>query len=171
MIKTAIMIKNLLLSIVLLFAINLFVAAQAIYEKKTPREIKESLGEVVTESRNEILAPDKYELKISKTEDGGTATFIKFKESVQTPIKDFSKIIVSVHPNPTTGKIIVLVKNTISKNAQIEIYDLVGRPVLSKSWEGEAEIEIDLSSYYNGIYFVKCIIDSEIRVFKILKEN
>jgi len=70
----------------------------------------------------------------------------------------------TIYPNPTTGKIVV--SGQLS-DVSVEIYDIVGRVVLSSAMSKlSPETTIDISHLANGMYFLK--VDG--KVVKIIKE-
>ena len=69
----------------------------------------------------------------------------------------------TIYPNPTTGKIVV--SGQLS-DVSVEIYDIVGRVVLSSAMSKlSPETTIDISHLANGLYFLK--IDG--KVVKVIK--
>ncbi len=64
----------------------------------------------------------------------------------------------SVYPNPTSGKIhLILPSNT---NVKVYIYDIVGRNVLTKGWNSRYNKRIfNLNKLHSGVYFMR--IDSQ----------
>jgi hypothetical protein len=67
------------------------------------------------------------------------------------------------YPNPTTGKFILTYK---MQWLAFEIYNSLGQKISVPSIINKLEIEIDLSSQPNGIYFIK--VGSVAR--KVIKE-
>jgi hypothetical protein len=72
---------------------------------------------------------------------------------------------VLVYPNPA--------KNNLTVNADyirsIQLYDVQGR-VLETDLVGDAEFNMDISKYANGVYFLKITTDKGIKTQRILKE-
>lgn len=68
-------------------------------------------------------------------------------------INEISDVQISIQPNPTTGKIYV----TGIEHAQlIELFDIQGRKLLQVNKQNtQPSVEINLSEYKKGIYFVK----------------
>jgi hypothetical protein len=76
---------------------------------------------------------------------------------------------IRVYPNPSSGKFNV--KSTNLKISGIEIFDMVGRNILSL-YTKDGEVSIDISGYPAGVYFLKCHSDSEASVsLKIVKTD
>jgi hypothetical protein len=64
----------------------------------------------------------------------------------------------SVYPNPSEGYVKLKLELARNATAQIEVVDIVGKTVFSTQHEaiaGANEIDLDLSSLNEGIYFVK----------------
>jgi hypothetical protein len=69
----------------------------------------------------------------------------------------------SVYPNPTTGKIVVSGQLLV---VSVEIYDVVGKKLLSFQLSTLDSNEIDISHLANGMYFLK--VDG--KVYKVVKQ-
>ena len=59
-----------------------------------------------------------------------------------------------LYPNPTTGKI-VLDWNGSAETVQVDVYNIVGQPVLHDQVIGKTSYEADLSQWPDGNYFVE----------------
>lgn len=75
---------------------------------------------------------------------------------------------VSVHCTPNPAHNILQIKGEHTLNT-IELYDVQGR-ILQTKLVHDLKIDIDLSNYNNGIYFVKAISDKGSAVMKIIKD-
>lgn len=73
---------------------------------------------------------------------------------------------VSIYPNPSSGKFYISAEGM---DARADIYDLLGRKIVDIE-NIDNEIEIDLSGYGKGIYFVQLKIDGEVTTKKIVVE-
>ena len=75
----------------------------------------------------------------------------------------------SVIPNPSNGKFYIQL-NSFADNSliyQITIYDLVGREIFSSS-ESKKSVNLDLSAYPKGIYFLKAKDETKYYTKKII---
>lgn len=68
---------------------------------------------------------------------------------------------VMVYPNPSNGVFLFNINNADSKNALLEIYNLLGEKVYSTR-EVESQLQINLSEYPKGLYFVKLFSQTEL---------
>lgn len=59
----------------------------------------------------------------------------------------------SIYPNPSSGLFTLRLPN-VESNAKVEVYSVVGQQIKSKSISAQ-KLEIDLSNYDKGIYFVQ----------------
>ena len=80
-----------------------------------------------------------------------------------------------LYPNPTTGIVTVqLAPETLSLNPEIQVFDVFGRmlDIVETFHETSLQaVQIDLSRYANGIYFVKLVNDGNVVfVGKVVKE-
>lgn len=78
----------------------------------------------------------------------------------------FTSLTVEYFPNPTSGDITVRA-NTVIKS--IELYDMQGRVLVSKT-NDTTQATLDVSSYSNGIYFLKINSENGEQTKKIVKE-
>ncbi len=66
--------------------------------------------------------------------------------------------LLSIHPNPATDQITLMIDNDIPTNRTLRIYDLHGRLVIEQNvalTKGLNRKRISISSLPNGIYFIK----------------
>ncbi len=87
---------------------------------------------------------------------GGMKGIIIVQNTTSTEPNPFSANM-SIYPNPSSGKFqLVMANSEISKNYDLDVYDLQGKRVYAKSRsELQSLNEIDLSNFEKGIYFVK----------------
>jgi hypothetical protein len=72
-------------------------------------------------------------------------------------------VLVDVYPNPTTG----LINIKGAANANVEVYDILGRPVLNAQLVNQS---IDLSTFAPGMYFVRLVNGNVAVIRKIVKQ-
>lgn len=97
---------------------------------------------------------------------GFQQSFLTIREIKKTEILAFDA---KVYPNPTRG-ILNLKMNSTGEPYNVDIYDVLGKLVHS-STETRDLIEIDLSSYHAGQYFIRLSSEKQARlsVFEIIK--
>ena len=80
----------------------------------------------------------------------------------------------SVFPNPATDKVAIHINSTDAFDCMIEITDAAGKQVLkqhSKFLKGKNEIQLNISSFANGTYFLKLQTkEGSSKAMKIVKE-
>jgi len=79
---------------------------------------------------------------------------------------------ISLSPNPTNGRVNLSVPNAPAMDMRIELLDMVGH-VLQKRQIGQFQgnsLEMDLSSYPNGLYFVRIVADKHLKTVKVIKQ-
>ena len=59
-----------------------------------------------------------------------------------------------IYPNPVSN-ILYIQLNDLSKQVQINVFDVMGRRILKKEIINEKEITIDLSGYEEGTYLIE----------------
>jgi len=84
-----------------------------------------------------------------------------------------SQIEISYYPNPFTTEVNVVVNNSVSDNATINVYNILGSKVFSKSVsQDEMQLKtftLDLAGLSNGVCFVEYKSDSYSGVTKMVK--
>lgn len=78
---------------------------------------------------------------------------------------------IKVYPNPTTGIFnLMLAENNDFKNIVIEVYNMVGERIIHHELSGQLFHQFDLSENKPGLYLIKVIRGSEVRIEKIIKQ-
>ena len=73
------------------------------------------------------------------------------------------------YPNPTNGNITLEIKNLQTGNLAIEVFNILGNTVYSKSYNPPSgKYELNLSGLNNGIYFVRIKIDDHGFITKVI---
>jgi hypothetical protein len=94
-----------------------------------------------------------------------------FEISVATAVENVTDIILecSVYPNPTSGKIKLIINSFDKENLRFRLYDINGAILEEKKVESR-ETEISMESFSSAIYLLKVINNNkEVKVFKIVK--
>ena len=95
-----------------------------------------------------------------------------FEISTVTAIEDTDDITLgySLYPNPTEGKIRLVIKSFNDADFRFQLYNLNGTVLQEKKIIDE-ETEISMESQTSAIYFLRVIRDNhEVKVFKIVKK-
>ncbi len=87
--------------------------------------------------------------------DGGVST------------KRFYHAQIDIFPNPTSNKTQIVLSNTNMQNVQLRVFNVTGKLILMQKLN--AETEVDLSKYPNGIYIFSISNGHQIRQEKVLK--
>ena len=94
-----------------------------------------------------------------------------FEISVLTAINNTSDVLLEcfIFPNPTRGRLRLMVETDAFKNLRFQLYDSYGTLLQDKKIEND-ETEILLDNYLSAVYFLKVLSGSkEIKTFKIIK--
>lgn len=88
-----------------------------------------------------------------------------------TGIKDFPYDgIVNIYPNPNKGYFIIEKSTNINTEVYIKLLDATSKLILEKIISiNNQKIEVDITNYSKGIYYIQLIIDDEIFIKQILK--
>ena len=94
--------------------------------------------------------------------------------SIDNQLEDFSEeqlgeVQVRIYPNPTHGRLKVVLQGVEKEHCNINIYDVNGRQVANVA-RVDNENDIDLSSQPNGIYLMRFSINGEVSTWKIIKK-
>jgi len=82
--------------------------------------------------------------------------------------QELSKESIAIYPNPTSG--VLNLKLTNNNTAQVFIYDVIGKVIYKHQFLIENnQLQIDMSSFNNGMYFVKIQEGNKILSTKIMK--
>jgi hypothetical protein len=73
----------------------------------------------------------------------------------------------TVYPNPSNGKITVEIAKNSATESVIFLYNSVGSLVMEKNGH-ESTVQLDLSSYPKGIYFIKVLNGNQLNTQKIV---
>ena len=76
---------------------------------------------------------------------------------------------INVEPNPSNGTFTIRSHSDYSENTKIEIRDALGKVVYSHNGTFQS-LDVDLSSYMNGIYFLSYENAEHHELHRIVKE-
>lgn len=88
---------------------------------------------------------------------------------IQNPVVAISDM--RLQPNPTNGRVSLLAKLRQSADTRVEVVDMMGRLIWSKSVNNTDDIreEIDLSNHPDGIYLVRLMAEGQALTKKLVK--
>ena len=75
----------------------------------------------------------------------------------------------TVYPNPTNGKFVIEISNTLESNLQIDILNSLGQHIRKVETQ-DSFIELDISEYESGLYFVRVWQNDHFEVLKLTKK-
>ncbi|MBI5540127.1 MAG: T9SS type A sorting domain-containing protein [Bacteroidia bacterium] len=83
-----------------------------------------------------------------------------------------SQIIVNVYPNPAKTNTSIEISGVISNELTIEVSDILGRPVYQNSFNNtkQTKINLNLSGFEKGIYFIKVNANNSSKIIKLIHE-
>ncbi|PHR72929.1 MAG: hypothetical protein COA67_04285 [Lutibacter sp.] len=84
-------------------------------------------------------------------------------------VNEYDLTSVQLFPNPVADKLNIRLNNSSTTNFKVELYNLLGKKVLSEDKEG-LNARIDLSNYATGIYVLKCIAADKVITKKVIVE-
>lgn len=77
--------------------------------------------------------------------------------------------IITISPNPVKDMVNISLQKEANEAAQLEIFDVTGKAVFSKSTRGMNNY-INLSKYNSGIYLVKATVNGNVFTSKLIKQ-
>lgn len=80
------------------------------------------------------------------------------------------EIELKVFPNPTQSSFFIEFPFYMEEEIFLNISNSLGEIIFQKSYSQNEKVEIDLSAYPNGIYFIKCVCDGISKSTKIIKQ-
>jgi hypothetical protein len=118
-------------------------------------------------------AADFYTVTLTATNSQGSSTSSVVVEvyACYVGIKKYSPLNdhISLQPNPTSGKVNIIVGQLQTKSLEVTVTNALGQEVLSTKYSGAGSesLSLDMGPYSNGIYFVS-ISNGEEKVVKRL---
>lgn len=80
----------------------------------------------------------------------------EFNYSAQTGIANVELESVAIYPNPTTGKINIIIPESLRNHLNnIQLYDMQGRLLKQFECEGAEQFTLSLSDFANGLYLIR----------------
>ena len=100
------------------------------------------------------------EAVLSLTANNGcdTEPVIKHITLIDYEAIESQSISFSLYPNPTDGKVNLVISETLQGKALVEVYNLLGERMMAKnigSLQGGSTITLDLSHFVSGLYIIK----------------
>ena len=87
---------------------------------------------------------------------------------VDEVINDFG---ILIYPNPNTGQFTIEKPIGLSKEVKMKLLDATSKLILDKVIPiGKQKIEIDITQYSRGVYYLQLIVDEKVFVKQILKD-
>lgn len=78
---------------------------------------------------------------------------------------------IKVYPNPTSGKIMLEMKDTLNYDMKIEVYDRYSKLLIKDVWKsGNKKHDMNLTSLSNGYYYLKIYCNGGVIIKKIVKQ-
>ena len=122
-----------------------------------------------TQDGNYVVAGASQSENVDVTDNNGNNDYWIIKldnPDAKTAISDLPASSLLIYPNPTNGEININNSNNI---ASITIIDHNGKTLLSRNTDN-TNVELDLSAYASGIYFIKIVsVDGSQQIAKIVK--
>ena len=76
---------------------------------------------------------------------------------------------VNLYPNPSKDYFTINLPDGIERNGKIEIYNNIGQRIAVKSIQNENDLNVNVSNYSNGVYFLNLSIGEATKTIKFIK--
>jgi len=113
---------------------------------------------------------DTLQITATNADTMSASCTFKIKVTLKVGISELDGQTVGIFPNPTKGLITLSLGTSQSHEALVEIYNLQGAQVFSKTFQNTPSATIDLTGHTAGIYVVKVIAGGVSYKEKIVKE-
>ncbi len=80
----------------------------------------------------------------------------------------FTEPTIKIFPNPTTGKLNIIIENTKNNDYKLCLYNSIGSLVYCKDFTDQINYEINLTTYPKGIYYLRFENSDFVKVEKIV---
>lgn len=75
-----------------------------------------------------------------------------------------------LYPNPSKEYFTISIPQGLEKNGKIEIYNSIGQKVITKNVISDSDLNVNVSNFANGVYFVNLNIGDAVKTLKFIKE-
>ncbi len=84
-------------------------------------------------------------------------------------IKKSIELQANIYPNPVVDKVVITIVDKVASPVLVEICDLLGKRVYNEKFSPAQTIELYLSNYNSGFYFIKINTGKQQLTTKIIK--
>ncbi|HLG01957.1 MAG TPA: T9SS type A sorting domain-containing protein, partial [Bacteroidia bacterium] len=74
-----------------------------------------------------------------------------------------------IYPNPTTGQFFIQLEMNLSSKVSVLVMNELGQTIQSFTMT-ETRREVDLANYAAGVYFVRIINDTQVNIYRVVKQ-
>ena len=123
-----------------------------------------------------VLTPGtSYEFKVDAICNSGLHSGFSPLFFFATPIakrteESMAELVVTVKPNPSNGHFTVFVHGGTESSANAQVFDMMGRKLLSVTQGVQAEMKLNIQGHEPGIYLLKVFIGGKSSVHKVILE-
>lgn len=94
-----------------------------------------------------------------------------FTNNVSLDNESFSLIEdVTLYPNPSKDNFTIDVPQGIERKGKMEIYNSIGQIVTTRTISSDADLNVNVSNFSNGVYFLNLNLDGASKTLKFIKE-
>jgi len=77
---------------------------------------------------------------------------------------------IKIYPNPANGRLTLSLPSSMSEDADIEIFNILGKNVLSLHHASGDAIDMDIHSLPSGVYVVRCVKEDKVISKRFVKQ-
>ncbi len=128
-------------------------------------------------SDNSVSPGITYFYRVRAKQSNAFSDYSNVAVAVTAPSSSNSRLLnggmVLISPNPTSGQVTLSIENQWVGNASVAVFDAMGRCIIPPFYEVKQSekqaIQLDLSSFPPGIFWVKIIQGKEMGMYKVVK--
>jgi hypothetical protein len=111
-----------------------------------------------------------YTVNVTSSASCSSSAVVTVNVSTCTGIDELVANNVTIYPNPNNGIINITLSSELSKNSTLEIYDAIGKLIVTEALSGELNT-LNISNLSNGIYSFRVLNNNNMVKFgKLVKQ-
>lgn len=93
-----------------------------------------------------------------------------FTNNASLSTESFSLTDITLYPNPSKNYFTIDIPNTFERSGKMEIYNTLGQRVITKAISSDTDLNVNVSSLTNGVYFLNLNLGDTTKTLRFIKE-